>query len=85
MINIINFALGQRLAVNEGEDINRANQLGLVAGLMGPSLIPAILVQQIAPADLCTAHDDEHGEPMKTAAAGLIWSREGRATELGFS
>lgn len=47
-INVINFVLAQRLVVKEGEDINRANQLALVAGLMGPSLIGAVLVQQIA-------------------------------------
>jgi hypothetical protein len=48
LFNWIVFALGRKLVLDAGEDINRANQLALMAGMMGSSLLSPLIVQRVA-------------------------------------
>jgi len=48
MINWMAFAVSRKLVLDAGEDINRANQLALIAGMMGSSYLSPFIVQRVA-------------------------------------
>ena len=58
-INKTNFAYGLILTEQEGVDRARAVQLALVAGLMGPSILAAAVVQKIARDEVAAAPPPE--------------------------
>ena len=64
-LNPLGLILAKTLAERENVSSQRATQLGLIGGMMGKSLVPAILVQQIARREAASAASPAIPTPAK--------------------